>query len=70
MLIELKWDKSAESAIRQIKSREYLSVLKDYEDNVLLIVVNYDRDSKRHECVIKTEKVADTLRLPFGRGQK
>ena len=30
LVIELKWDKSSEGAIRQIKERDYPAVLKDY----------------------------------------
>lgn len=30
MIVELKWDKSAEGAVRQIKERNYPAVLQDY----------------------------------------
>jgi len=53
MLIELKWDKSAASAIKQIEDKEYTQGLKDYKDHALLIGINYDKDSKQHECIIK-----------------
>jgi len=54
MIIELKWDKSAAGAIRQIEDKQYADVLKNYNGDALLIGINYDRDSKRHECVIES----------------
>ena len=53
MIIELKWDKTAAGAMRQIADRQYSEVIKDYRDNTLLIGINYEKESKRHECVIK-----------------
>ena len=53
MIVELKWDKSADSAIKQIEDRQYTEILKDYKDNALLIGINYDKNSKRHACTIK-----------------
>ena len=52
MLIELKWDKSAMGAIKQIEDKKYTESLKDYKDNALLIGINYDKNSKKHECII------------------
>ena len=52
IIIELKYDKSADSAIKQIKDRHYPDAVKDY-DRLLLVGINYDKDSpdKKHECV-------------------
>ena len=54
IIIELKYDKSADSAIKQIKDRHYSDAVKDYE-KMLLVGINYDKDSpdKKHECVIE-----------------
>lgn len=52
LVIELKWKKSAEGAIRQIKDRQYASWIKDYTGEILLVGINYD-DRKGHECVIE-----------------
>jgi len=49
----LKWDKSAAGAIQQIKDKQYSEILRDYKENVLLIGINYDKSSKRHDCVIE-----------------
>jgi len=54
MVIELKWDKSAESAITQIRNRHYpddLMALSNGE--VLLVGINYNPATKKHECKIE-----------------
>ena len=43
MLIELKWDKTAKTAIQQIKDRHYVQALEVYAGNVLLIGINYNK---------------------------
>lgn len=53
MVIELKWDKSADTAIRQIREKRYAGVLKDYAEKILLVGINYDKETKKHECVIE-----------------
>lgn len=53
MIVELKWDKSAEGAIRQIKDKRYLKALESYKGNLLLVGINYDKKTKRHECLIE-----------------
>lgn len=55
LVVELKYDKSADSAIRQIKDRDYVRGLKDYSGEVLLVGVSYDRHdgNKLHSCVIE-----------------
>lgn len=54
MVVELKWDKSVNGAIRQMKERNYAGVLKDYIGNVLLVGINYDKKQKKHQCMIET----------------
>ena len=53
VIIELKWDKTANGAISQIKEKQYGDTLKDYKGNLLLVGINYDKTSKKHECVIE-----------------
>ena len=56
-VIELKYDKSAEGAIAQIKDKNYTAALADYHGNLLLAGINYDKETKTHTCVIeKMEK--------------
>jgi hypothetical protein len=53
MIIELKWDKDADTAIRQIKEKRYAGHLDEYAGNLLLVGINYDKDTKKHSCVIE-----------------
>ena len=53
LLIELKWNHDAETAIRQIKEKQYPVTLKNYVNDVLLVGINYDKKSKKHSCVIE-----------------
>ena len=49
----MKWDKSASGAISQIKNKDYVDALKEYRDNLLLVGVNYDKQTKHHTCMIE-----------------
>ena len=53
LIIELKKDASAKIALEQIKERDYVSRVKEYTDNILLIGINYDSKTKQHSCEIK-----------------
>lgn len=53
MIFELKWDKSAETAIQQIKDRRYADSVLNYTGNILLVGINYDAKTKKHECMIE-----------------
>lgn len=53
LVIELKWDKSASGAIEQIKSKKYIRALDNYSGEILLVGINYDKESKKHQCVIE-----------------
>ena len=53
VVIELKWEKSAQGAIAQIKDRHYTDALKEYRGNLLLAGINYNRETKTHTCVIE-----------------
>lgn len=53
VIMELKWDKSAKGAISQIKEKQYVDALKEYQGNLLLVGINYEKDTKTHNCVIE-----------------
>lgn len=53
LLVELKWNGSADGAIAQIRQKEYIKGLEDYQGNLLLVGINYDRDTRQHECRIE-----------------
>ncbi len=58
MIVELKWNKSVDYAINQINSRDYFKAFEHYKDNLLLIGISYESDSrkkdyKHHTCRIQ-----------------
>ena len=53
MIVELKWNKDAEGAIKQIKDRNYPKILTNYGGQIVLVGINYDEDTKMHTCVIE-----------------
>ena len=53
MVIELKWNKDVDTAINQIKDKNYVHGLENYLDNLLLVGISYDKETKKHECVIE-----------------
>ena len=53
LVVELKWDKNAAGAAKQIKDKEYCRSLEDYSGNILLVGINYDKKTKKHSCVIE-----------------
>lgn len=52
LLVELKWNKTAEGAIQQIKDKQYVSWIQGYTGEILLVGINYD-EHKGHECMIE-----------------
>ena len=57
LLIELKFDKSALTAVTQIKEKNYLQFFKNYKGEVLLVGINYSKDTKTHQCIIERAKL-------------
>ncbi|MBQ7568452.1 AAA family ATPase [bacterium] len=53
LVIELKWNISAASAIEQIKCRHYPDSLRGFKGHILLVGLNYDKKEKCHECIIE-----------------
>ena len=60
LLVELKYNKDADTAIAQIKRREYPARLEHYKGNILLVGIDYDKearsdspDFKHHRCKIE-----------------
>jgi len=51
--MELKRNQSAETAIDQIKTKNYTGALKDYGKEIVLVGINYDTKTKKHSCVIE-----------------
>lgn len=55
MVIELKYNNSADNALEQIKQKNYTEKLNAFSGDILLVGISYD-DSKGHTC--KIEKIA------------
>ena len=53
LIVELKRDKSAAAAIAQIKKQQYPKALEDYTGQILLVGINYNEKTRKHECAIE-----------------
>lgn len=56
MIVELKYENSAESAIAQIKEKNYPQVVSDFAKEILLVGINYNAKTKSHDCQIVLHK--------------
>ena len=56
IVIELKYDKAVDTAIAQIKRKNYPAKVAQYADNLLLVGITYDRESKEHLCRIEKQE--------------
>ena len=52
-MIELKYNKDADSAIDQIMRKQYPAKVMEYTDNLFLVGINYDKETKTHSCKIE-----------------
>ena len=48
IVIELKWNKTADGAIKQIKDKLYTASLENYSGEIILVGINYNKKSKKH----------------------
>ena len=53
IVLELKYNNDADTAISQIKRKQYPAKIAEYTDNLLLVGINYDKQQKKHECRIE-----------------
>lgn len=57
LVVELKWNKDARTALQQILDKKYTDSVSQYTGNILLVGINYNKMTKAHECIIvKHEK--------------
>lgn len=58
LVVELKYDKTVNAAIQQIKDRYYTQALEGYAGEILMVGINYDKEnkSKPHSCIIERVK--------------
>lgn len=53
IVLELKYNRSAEEVITQIRQKNYAQEVLQYADEVLLVGINYDKGAKKHQCIIE-----------------
>ena len=52
IVVELKFNQPVQTAIDQIRLRNYPAKLREYTGEVLLVGISYDRETKQHSCQI------------------
>ena len=57
MLVELKWDRAAVTALDQIREKNYSEGFRDYFGEVVLVGISYDKKTKKHQCQIERVKI-------------
>lgn len=53
IVVELKYNDTVDTAIAQIKDRRYPEKLLPFADNLLLVGISYDKETKKHSCRIE-----------------
>ncbi|MCD8370999.1 MAG: PD-(D/E)XK nuclease domain-containing protein, partial [Clostridiales bacterium] len=53
LLIELKYNKDADTAMAQIKEKRYDGRLREYFGNLIMVGINYDKSTRKHTCLIE-----------------
>ena len=53
IIVELKYSDTVDSAISQIRQKNYPAKVAEYTDSLLLVGINYDKKQKKHTCVIE-----------------
>ena len=53
LVIELKFNNTADTAIDQIKRKQYPAKIAEYTGDILLVGINYDKEAKKHTCKIE-----------------
>ena len=53
VVVELKYDKTAQGAIAQIKAKNYHGKLQSFSKTLILLGINYDKTTKKHEVEIE-----------------
>lgn len=61
LVVELKWNKDADGAIRQIRQKEYCHSLEEYTGNLLLVGINYNKKTQEHTCKIESYRKEESI---------
>lgn len=53
LIVELKYKSSASKALKQIQEKRYFDLLESWKGGILFVGINYDPESRKHECKIE-----------------
>ena len=53
LIVELKWNQNAQTAMQQIKNKKYPTAIENYTGDILLVGISYDKNCKEHQCLIE-----------------
>ena len=53
IIVELKHNKTAESALMQIRQKRYFDCLENWKGEIIFVGANYDEETKKHTCKIE-----------------
>ncbi len=53
IILELKYNKSPQEAIKQIKQKNYIKKIQQSAKQILLVGINYSKRTKKHQCLIE-----------------
>ena len=53
IIVELKFREDADTAISQIKKKQYPEKVAQHADNIILVGISYNKKQKTHSCVIE-----------------
>lgn len=59
LIVELKWNQNARTALKQVKDKKYVSSILNYTGDILLVGINYDKRNKKHDCLIESYSKQD-----------
>ena len=57
VVLELKYNQDADTAISQIKRKQYPAKIVEYTGDILLVGINYDKQTKTHSCRIERDSI-------------
>ena len=53
LIVEVKHNQSAQTALEQIKQKRYFDCLKNWRGEIVFVGANYDEKTKKHDCKIE-----------------
>ena len=56
LVVELKWNKSTDTALKQIKEKKYPESLLQYTGKIRIVGISYNKKTKAHQCAIEEFK--------------